>query len=79
MAAKPKKSKGSSGKKNLGGREALPAELLRDTVVRVLVTASEHEELKQGATIDQRTLSTWLRLIGLERARALIAKKEADR
>ncbi|HEY1814998.1 MAG TPA: hypothetical protein VGG74_21770 [Kofleriaceae bacterium] len=79
MATKPKKAVASARKKNPGGRPELPPEERRGTLVRVLVTAEEHEELKLGAALDQRTLSTWLRLVGLERARALAAEKEAKR
>jgi uncharacterized protein (DUF1778 family) len=80
MVSKPKKAgPTSTRKKNPGGRPELPPQERRDTLVRVLVTAEEHEELKRAAALDQRTLSTWLRLVGLERAKALVAEKEAKR
>jgi hypothetical protein len=49
----------------------------RDTLVRVLTTASEHAELQGAAAYVGMSVSTWLRVIALERARALAAEKEA--
>jgi hypothetical protein len=51
----------------------------RDTLVRVLTTASEYEELQGAAAYVGLSVSTWLRVVALERARALAAEKEAAR
>lgn len=49
----------------------------RDTLVRVLTTASEHAELQRAAAYVGMSVSTWLRFVALERARVLAAEKEA--
>jgi len=80
MVSKPKKpSRGGARKKNRGGRPLVAAEDRRDTLVRVLVTAAELEELKRAAAYASTTMSTWVRGVALERARVLIAEKEAAR
>jgi len=46
---------------------------------RRLTTASEHEELQDAAAYVGMPMSTWIRAVVLERARALAAEKEAAR
>jgi hypothetical protein len=41
----------------------------RDTLVRVLVTEAEHEELRLAADAAGLGVSTWMRSVALERAR----------
>ena len=41
----------------------------RDTLVRVLTTKSEHEELQRAADAASMSVSTWMRSVALERAR----------
>jgi hypothetical protein len=45
----------------------------------VLVNVAEYGDLKKAAKYASAPLSTWLRMVGLERAQALIAEKEAPR
>ena len=79
MATKPKKGSPASTGKNQGGRPELNPEAKRDTLVRVLTTASEYQELKDAAAYVGSSVSNWLRLLGLERARIVAAEKEAAR
>lgn len=79
MATKPKRGKRPAAGKNVGGRPTLADEDRRDTLVRVLTTESEYKEFQDAAAYIGLSVSTWLRVIGLERARALAAEKEAAR
>ena len=79
MARKPKKAAPATAGKNQGGRPELSADEKRDTLVRVLTNTAEYEELKAAAAYVGLSLSTWLRVVGLERARAVTAEKEAAR
>lgn len=47
----------------------------RETLVRVLTTATEHEELQRAAADASMSVSTWVRSVALERARANAAEK----
>jgi uncharacterized protein (DUF1778 family) len=51
----------------------------RDTIVRVLTTAAEYEELQLAAKHERMSVSTWMRSIAMERAQAVLAKIEAAR
>lgn len=51
------------------GRPPIAAEDRRQTLVKVLVTESEDQELRQAAGDAGLTVSTWVRLAALERAR----------
>lgn len=51
------------------GRPKIAEEAKRSTLVRVLTTAAEYEELKQAAESDSVTVSTWMRSIALRKAR----------
>jgi hypothetical protein len=66
-----------AGKKNQGGRPPVADADRRDTRVPVLTTASEYEELQGAAAYVGMSVSTWIRSVALERARALAAEKEA--
>lgn len=66
MASKPKK--GRTAKPRIG-RPPLPDAERRETLVRVLVTESEYEELQRAAAAAGASVSGWLRLLALERAR----------
>jgi hypothetical protein len=83
MVTKPKKRQAVAGKavagKNLGGRPFVADADRRDTLVRVLTNASEYAELQGAAGYAGMPLSTWLRVVALERARAVAAEKEAAR
>lgn len=72
MVSKPKK-------RQVGRPRYLKAAEKRETIVRVLTTKAEHAELKEAAADAQTSVSNWLRTVGLERARALAAEKEAAR
>ena len=47
----------------------------RETLVRVLTTEAEHGELQQAAASVSMSVSTWVRSVALERARARAAEK----
>jgi len=51
------------------GRPPVAAEDRRDVLVRVLVTAAEQEELQQAAGQAGASVSTWVRMAALEKAR----------
>ena len=63
--AKPKQSK----TKPRIGRPPVAAEDRRDTLVRVLTTEAEHEELRTAADAASMSVSTWVRAAALEKAR----------
>lgn len=67
MASKPKKER--------GGRPTVLDAERRDILVRVLVNEVEKEELQRAAARASLPISTWLRFVGLERARAEAAEK----
>ena len=79
MAAKPKKGATAATRKNQGGRPVLADADRRDTLVRVLTNDAEYQELQDAAAYVGMPTSTWLRVVGLERARILAAEKEAAR
>jgi hypothetical protein len=79
MVSKPKRGRKAAVGKNRGGRPPMADEDRRDTLVRVLTTASEYEELQRGAAYVGMSVSTWMRFVCLERARTLAAEKEAAR
>ena len=81
MASRPKKkTKRKAAGKNLGGRPPyLDDADKRESLVRVLTTAAELEELRAAAKDADKSLSSWVRDVALERARALAAEKEAAR
>ena len=72
MATKPKKGE------RMGRPKGRPADR-RSSIVRVLTTKAEHLELKKAAAAADTSVSNWLRVVGLERARAVTAEKEAAR
>lgn len=57
------------------GRPPVAAADRRATIVRVLTTKAEHEELQQAADDSAMSVSTWLRSVALERARVLAQDK----
>jgi len=79
MVTRRKKVQRATPGKNLGGRPVLSDDERRDTLVRVLTNAPEYGELQAAAAYVGIPLSTWMRLVALERARALAAEKEAAR
>jgi hypothetical protein len=79
MVTRRKKVHRATPGKNIGGRPVLSDEERRDTLVRVLTNAPEYKELQDAAAYVGIPLSTWMRVVGLERARALAAEKEAAR
>jgi hypothetical protein len=80
VISKPKRGRpAGAGKKNLGGRPPLADADRRETLVRVLTNEVEYAELQRAAAYVGMGVSTWLRIIGLERARAIAAEKEAAR
>jgi hypothetical protein len=58
-----------SKKKVMIGRPPIDKEDRRATLVRVLTTAAEHEELRQAAEAASMSVSTWVRAVALEKAR----------
>lgn len=60
-----KAKKGRTGK----GRPKLADADRRDTVVRVLVNEAEHAELQRAAESASMSVSTWVRVTALEKAR----------
>ena len=82
MVSKRKRGRSSAAsvaEKNLGGRPPLAEEDRHAKRVYVLTTATEHEELQEAAAYVGMPMSTWIRGVVLERARALVAEKEAAR
>lgn len=77
--SRSKKKTKAATEKNLGGRPPLSDADKRESLVRVLTTAGELRELKVAAKYAGATLSSWIRGVALERARALTAEKEAAR
>jgi hypothetical protein len=65
----------SKRKKGKGGRPTVTDAERRDILVRVLVNEGEQEELQRAAAHASLPISTWLRFVGLERARAEAAEK----
>lgn len=57
------------------GRPSVAAADRRATVVRVLVTKTEHLELQQAAAAVAMSVSTWVRTLALEGARQIATKK----
>jgi hypothetical protein len=51
------------------GRPPVAAEDRRATMVRVLTTEAEHQELQQAASAASMSVSTWVRAAALEKAR----------
>lgn len=51
------------------GRPAVAEDAKRSTLVRVLTTAAEYEELKQAAEAEAMSVSTWMRTLALNKAR----------
>jgi hypothetical protein len=47
----------------------------RGTLVRVLTTETEYEELRRAAVDASLTVSTWMRSVALERARQVAAER----
>lgn len=60
------------------GRPPIAAEDRRQTLVKVLVTAVEDQELRQAATEAGLTVSTWVRLAALEKARRPSGQRETE-
>jgi hypothetical protein len=79
VVSKPKRGRRAAAGKNLGGRPFLPDKDRRDTRVYVLTTGAEYEELQGAAIHVGMSVSTWIRFVALERARAVAAEKEAAR
>ena len=79
MAAKPKKATTVPTGKNQGGRPELDPADRREKIVRVVTNEAEYRELQAAAAYASQPMSIWLRSVGLERARALAAEKEAAR
>ena len=66
----------SKRKKDKGGRPPVSDAERRDTLVRVLVNETEWEELQHAAGHASLPVSTWVRFVALERARANAAAAE---
>ena len=61
-------AKAKRGKTRMG-RPPLPDADRRDTLVRVLTTEREHDELQRAADAASMSVSTWVRVAALEKAR----------
>jgi hypothetical protein len=64
MPTKVKKSKPRLGRPPVADADR------RETLLRVLTTKGEHEELQRAAEAAGLSVSTWVRSVALERARA---------
>ena len=51
-------------------RRGKPADERKGVALRVMVTREEQAEIEAAADKDQRSLSAWVRLVALDRARA---------
>lgn len=51
------------------GRPPVADDAKRSTLVRVLTTAAEYEELKQAAEAEAMSVSAWMRTLALSKAR----------
>ena len=58
-----------------GGRPPVSDAERRDVLVRVLVNDGEQKELQRAAGDASMPISTWVRWVALERARAIAAEK----
>ena len=67
MKSSPRQGK---PKKPRMGRPPIADADRRETIVRVLTTESEHAELQRAADAASMSVSTWVRSVALERARA---------
>lgn len=56
-------------KKPRTGRPPVAAKDRRATLVKVLTTEAEHEELRQAAEAASMSVSTWVRTAALDKAR----------
>lgn len=68
MISKVKKKAAEPPKARIG-RPPVAEEARRDTMVRVLVNQGEHAELQRAAEAAAMSLSAWIRVVALERAR----------
>ncbi len=65
----PTKAKKGKSKPRMGRPPVADADR-RETLLRVLTTKGEHEELQRAASAAGLSVSTWVRSVALERARA---------
>ena len=59
------------------GRPPLDPDAKRNVPIHVLTTRSEKDELAQAAAAADMSVSKWMRVVSLERARTLAAAKAA--
>ena len=72
MISKPKKRQGTG---RTGRPRILNPAVKRDVPIHVLTTKGEKAELQRAADDASMSVSTWMRHVSLERARALAAAK----
>lgn len=58
--------------KPLKGRPPIAEEERRGTLIKVLVTKEEDEQLRQAARAAKQTVSSWVRAVALERAQKVV-------
>jgi hypothetical protein len=75
MGSDQKKGSKTSTGKNQGGRPVLPDEVRRERLLRLLCTDAEYVELQEAASYVSMPVSTWVRSIALEKARAIALEK----
>ncbi len=79
MVSKPKKRQRPGVVSKESGRIGRPAiedpAAKRDVPIHVLTTKSEKDELQRAADDAEMGISTWIRRVALERARANAAEK----
>lgn len=75
MGTKEKKGTEGTKVKSVGGRPPVADADRRGTLVRVLCTESEAAELQQAANDAAMPVSTWMRALALEKARANALEK----
>ena len=65
----PKQAPSKQATKARIGRPPIAEEDRRSTLVRVLTTEAEHQELQEAAAESSMSVSTWVRVAALEKAR----------
>jgi hypothetical protein len=75
MVSKRKNDKSDRPTKDKGGRPPVSDAERRDTLLRVLVNEGEWDELHLAAGHASLPVSSWVRVVALERAREIAAER----
>ncbi len=68
MATAKKATKKKPAAPTVRGRPSLPEGERKDRMIRVMATAAQEEAMKEAAKRENRSLSSWLLLLGLKAA-----------